>query len=69
MHLLILVIFQLHNPLPPLSAQIKLLYEKKQRKKAISSENAVREEWVISVCLGDNDKSLGERFAWGHKQN
>ena len=35
-------------PLHPLSAQEK-----------ISSKNAVREEWEIPVCLGDNDKNLG----------
>ena len=55
---LTLVIFQF-SPLPPppptpLSAEEK-----------ISSENAVWEKWVISFCLGDNDKSLGESFAWG----
>ena len=44
-----------------------MLYEKRQRKKAISSENAVREEWAIPVYLGDNDKTLGESFAWGHE--
>ena len=44
--------FQLHNPLPHLSAQEK-----------ISSENATREEWAIPVCLGDNDKNLGKSFA------
>ena len=31
----------------------------------ISSENAVREEWAIPVCLGDTDKNLRESFAWG----
>ena len=62
-----LVFFQIHNPLLPLSAQKKMLYEKRQRKKAISSENAVWEDWAIRVCLGDNDKNLGESFAWGHE--
>ena len=38
-------------------------------KKAISSENTVWEEWAIPVCLGDNDKNLGESFAWGHEWN
>ena len=32
----------------------------------ISWKNAVREEWPIPVCLEDNDKNLGESFAWGH---
>ena len=32
-----------------------------------SSENTVREEWVISFCLGGYDKNLGEGFAWGHE--
>ena len=38
---------------PPLSAQEK-----------ISSENAVREEWAIPACLGNNDKNMEESFAW-----
>ena len=37
----------------PLSAQEK-----------ISSKNVVQEEWAIFFCLGDNDKNLGESFAW-----
>ena len=28
-----------------------------------SSENAVQQEWVISFCLGDNDKKMEESFA------
>ena len=32
----------------------------------ISSKKDVRKEWVITVCLEDNDKNLGESFAWGH---
>ena len=48
--------FQLHNHLPPLSAQEK-----------ISSENTVREECAIPVYLGDNGKHLGKSFAWGHE--
>ena len=43
-------------PPPPFSAQEKM-----------SSENAVRGEWAIPVCLGDNDKNLGKSFAWGHE--
>ena len=27
----------------------------------------VREEWIISFCLGGHDKNLGESLAWGHK--
>ena len=30
-----------------------------------SSENAAWEEWVISFCLGDNDKNLGGEFCLG----
>ena len=41
---------------PPFSAQEK-----------ISSENAAWEEWAIPVCLVDNDKNMGESFAWGHE--
>ena len=33
----------------------------------ISSKNTVQEEWAIPVCLQDNDKSLGDSFAWGHE--
>ena len=33
----------------------------------MSSKNAVREEWTIPVCLGDNNKNLGESSAWGHE--
>ena len=33
----------------------------------ISSKKAVPEEWAISVCLEDNDKNLGESFAWEHE--
>ena len=44
-----------------------MLYEKKQIKKAISSENALREEWAIRVCLVDNNQNMGETFAWGHE--
>ena len=29
-----------------------------------SLENTVQEEWVIYVCVGVNDKNLGESFAW-----
>ena len=47
--------FQLHNRLR-LSPQEK-----------ISSQNAVWEEWAIPVCQEDNDKDLGESFAWGHE--
>ena len=32
-----------------------------------SLENAVREEWVISFCLGSNDRNLGEGFASEHE--
>ena len=32
----------------------------------ISSKSAVQDEWAILVCLEDNDKNLGESFAWGH---
>ena len=32
-----------------------------------SSENAVREEWAISLS-GGNDKNLQESLAWGHEQ-
>ena len=39
-------------PPPPFSAQEKM-----------SSENAVRGEWAIPVCLGHNDKNLGKSFA------
>ena len=41
---------------------LHFLLEKKK-----SSENAVREEWVISFCMGDNDKNLGGGFAWRHE--
>ena len=41
------------TPSAPLSAQ-----------EIISSENAVQEEWAMPVCLRDNDKNLGESFAW-----
>ena len=34
------------------------LYAKEKK----SSEKAALEEWVISLCLGDNDKSLGAIF-------
>ena len=44
------IFFQIHNP--------PLLLEKNR-----SSENAVHREWVISFCLGDNDKKLEESFA------
>ena len=30
-----------------------------------SSENTVQEEWVISFCLGGNNRKRGEHFAWG----
>ena len=30
-----------------------------------SWENTVQEEWVISFCLGGNDRKRGENFAWG----
>ena len=35
-----------------------------------SSENPVREKWVISFCLGragGNDKNMGERFSCGYE--
>ena len=38
--------------------------KKNQRKKTISSENAVREEQAIPICLGDKNKNLGESVGW-----
>ena len=32
-----------------------------------SSEKVALEEWVFSLCLGDNDKNLGASFVWGHE--
>ena len=45
-------------PPPPFSAQEKM-----------SSENAVRGEWAIPVCLGDNDKTLGRVLLGGMSKN
>ena len=42
----------------------KCSMKKNQRKKAISSENAVREEQAIPICLGDKNKNLGESVGW-----
>ena len=33
-----------------------------------SSENAVRQEWVISFCLGGDDENLAQSFAWEHEE-
>ena len=36
-------------------------------KEKISSGNAVREEWAIPVCLGDNCQNIGESFTLGYE--
>ena len=35
------------------------------QEKKISSENPVREEWAIPVCLGDNEKTWGRVLLGG----